>query len=128
MKLLGIAVALTCFAGFANAAQLSANETSPAVAAKVALRGDAFGVKVSEMRITRKNDILVVQADLYNTKSENRTVFYRFRWLDSAGNQVGDGESWKQIGLYGLQQQMVKGVAPSAAASDLKLEMNVENK
>lgn len=128
MKSLGLVVALTCMVGFATAAELSANETSPAVAAKVALRGDAFGVKVSEMRITRKNDILLVQADLYNTKKENRTVFYRFRWLDNSGNQVGDGESWKQIGLYGLQQQSVKSVAPTAAATDLKLEMNVEQK
>lgn len=128
MKSLGLVVALSCFVGFANAAELSANETSPAVAAKVALRGDAFGVKVSEMRITRKNDILVVQSDLYNTNKANRTVFYRFRWLDSVGNQVGDGESWKQIGLYGLQQQTVKSVAPSSVVTDLKLEMNVEQK
>lgn len=128
MKLLSIVVALTCLTGFADAVELSANETSPAVVAKLALRGDPFGVKVSEMRIMRKNDILVVQADLYNTTKDSRTVFYRFRWIDSVGNQVGDGESWKQIGLYGLQQQTLKSVAPTSAATDLKLEMNVEQK
>jgi uncharacterized protein YcfL len=55
-------------------------------------------------------------------------VFYRFRWLDSVGNQVGDGESWKQMGLYGQQKQSIKSVAPTAAAVDLRLEMNVEPK
>lgn len=128
MRKSGFVVLFCCLAGFANAAELPVNETSPAVAAKVALRGDAFGIKVSEMRIVRKNDVLVVQSDLLNTSKANRTVFYRYRWLDSVGNQVGDGESWKQIGLYGLQLQTIKSVAPSAAAVDLKLEMNVEQK
>jgi uncharacterized protein YcfL len=128
MKSLNLAVvALTFLAGFAHAEYPTA-ETSPAIASKLALRGDPLGVKVSEMRITRKNDIMVVQADLSNTTSGDRTVFYRFRWLDSVGNQVGDGESWKQMGLYGLHQQTIKSVAPTAAAVDLRLEMNVESK
>lgn len=100
--------------------------TPPAVAAKVALRGEAQGVAVREMRIVRRNDILIVQADLANTGRTDRTVFYRFRWLDSVGNQVGDGEAWKQLGVLGLGQQTVKSVAPTGAAVDLRLEMNVE--
>ncbi len=103
-----------------------ANETSPAIAAKMLLRGNANGLKVSEMRITRKNDVLVVQADLLNTGAKNVMAFHRFRWLDASGNQVGDGESWKQTPVMGQQQLTVKSVAPSAAAVDLKLEMNVE--
>ena len=100
--------------------------TPPAVASKVALRGEANGIAVREMRIVRKNDILVVQADMANTGRSDRTVFYRFKWLDSVGNQVGDGESWKQMSVLGLGQQTVKSVAPTSAAVDLRLEMNVE--
>lgn len=129
MKSLNLAVvALTFLTGFAHAADNPTTSTPPAVAAKLALRGDSFGVIVSEMRIIRKNDIMVAQADFSNTDSGNRTVFYRFRWLDSVGNQVGDGESWKQVGLYGHHQQTIKSVAPTAAAIDLRLEMNVESK
>ena len=40
--------------------------------------------------------------------------------------QVGDGESWKQMSVLGLGQQTVKSVAPTSAAVDLRLEMNVE--
>ena len=40
--------------------------------------------------------------------------------------QVGDGESWKQMTVLGLGQQTVKSVAPTSAAVDLRLEMNVE--
>lgn len=128
MKSLSIVVlAFTFLAGCAQA-QPPNNETSSAIASKLVLRGDPFGVKVSEMRITRKNDVMVVQADLFNTTLSNRTVFYRFRWLDNMGNQVGDGESWKQMGVYGQQQQTIKSVAPTSAAIDLRLEMNVEQK
>ena len=100
--------------------------TSPAVAAKVALRGDANGVRIPEIRVVRRNDILMVQADLANMGNTDRTLFYRFRWLDTVGNQVGDGESWKQMSLLGQAHQTVKSVAPSSVATDFRLEMNVE--
>ena len=100
--------------------------TSPAIAAKVALRGDANGVRIPEIRVVRRNDILMVEADLANMGNTDRTLFYRFRWLDTVGNQVGDGESWKQMSLLGQAQQTVKSVAPSSVATDFRLEMNVE--
>jgi len=102
--------------------------TPPAVAAKVALRGSAQGVAVTEMRLVRRNDVLTVQADFTNMEQPDRTVFYRFKWLDGVGNQVGDGEVWKQMRVLGLAQQTVKSVAPHAAAVDLRLEMNVESR
>ncbi|WIT12237.1 YcfL family protein [Paucibacter sediminis] len=105
-----------------------ADETSPAIAAKLDLRGSPKGIKVAEMRIQRKNDTLVVQADLQNVENKDRVVFHRFRWLDSVGNQVGDGEGWKQTTVLGLQTVTLKGVAQHPSAVDLKLEMSVESK
>jgi uncharacterized protein YcfL len=102
--------------------------TSPAIAAKVALRGDANGVRIPEIRVVRRNDILIVQTDLTNMGNTDRTLFYRFRWLDTVGNQVGDGESWKQMSLLGQAQQTVKSVAPSSVATDFRFEMNVESR
>lgn len=121
-------ILVLCAASLALTAQAQSQDpgTPAAVAAKVALRGESQGVRVSEIRITRPNDILVVQADLANGERADRTVFYRFRWLDTVGNQVGDGESWKQMGLLGKGQQTVKSVAPSGTATDFRLEMNVE--
>ena len=100
--------------------------TSQTVAAKVALRGDANGVRVTEIRAVRRQDIMIVQTDLFNVGNTDRTVFYRYRWLDSIGSQVGDGESWKQMTLMGQGQQTVKSVAPSSVVTDFRLEMNVE--
>ena len=106
--------------GLAGAAGAQQHDpaTPAAVAAKVALRGEANGIAVREMRLVRKNDILSVQADLSSS--------VRFKWLDNVGNQVGDGESWKQLTVLGLGQQTIKSVAPTGAAVDLRLEMNVE--
>ena len=100
--------------------------TSAAIASKVALRGDANGIRIPEIRVVRRNDILIVQSDLLNVGNSDRTVFYRYRWLDSNGSQVGDGESWKQMAMLGQAQQTVKSVAPSSVATDFRLEMNVE--
>ena len=118
-------LALVALAGGVSAQQHDP-ATPLAVASKVALRGEANSIAVREMRIVRKNDILVAQADMANMGRSDRTVFYRFKWLDNGGNQVGDGESWKQLSMLGLGQQTVKSVAPTAAAVDLRLEMNVE--
>jgi uncharacterized protein YcfL len=101
--------------------------TPPAVAAKLNLRGLAQGIKVSEIRMVRRHDVLAVQADLGNMVRQDRRVYYRFKWLDAVGNQVGDGESWKQLGLLGMQQETIKSVAPTSAAVDVRIEMNVES-
>jgi uncharacterized protein YcfL len=102
--------------------------TSLAVASKVMLRGDANGVRIPEIRAVRRNDVLIVQADLHNVGNTDRTVFYRFRWLDSVGNQVGDGESWKQMAVLGQGVQTIKSVAPMSSAIDFRVEMNVESR
>lgn len=125
--LAALSAAFLALAGTAQAQQHDP-ATPTAVASKVALRGEANSIAVREMRLVRKNDILTVQADLANMGRSDRTVFYRFRWLDNVGNQVGDGESWKQMAVLGLGQQTVKSVAPTSAAVDLRLEMNVETR
>lgn len=122
------ACALACalVAGGALAQSGTPAGTPAAVAAKIQLRGDANDIVIPEIRIVRRNDVLVVQADMKSTTDSNRTVFYRFRWLDSSGNQVGDGESWKQMTVLGRQMQTVKSVALHSSAVDFRIEMNVE--
>lgn len=123
--ILALAGALLITSGFAQAQTISYTATPSGVASKLAVRGETHGVEVPEMRVVRKNDILTVQADLINNYPHDRVVYYRFRWLDSNGNQVGDGEAWKQTGLMGLGLQTVKSVAPASVVTDFRLEMNV---
>jgi hypothetical protein len=67
------------------------------------LRGEAYGVKIVDMRAQKRSDILVVQTELLNTEKADRQVFWRYRWLDASGMQVGDGEVWKPLLMYGEQ-------------------------
>lgn len=123
----GLAVALAL--GVSLTAQAQHDPGTPSsVVVKVALRGDAKGIRIPEMRVVRRNDVLIIQADLANAGNNDRMVFYRFRWLDSVGNQVGDGESWKQQSVLGQGHQTVKSVAPTSSAADFRLEMNVETR
>jgi uncharacterized protein YcfL len=104
----------------------SGAQDNAGVASKLMLRGEASGMKVAEMRMVRRSDVLVVEADLLNTENKDRTVYYRFRWLDGSGMQVGDGDPWKQMLVMGQESKIVKGVAPSGKGVDFRLEMNVE--
>jgi uncharacterized protein YcfL len=104
----------------------NAPPSPPAVAAKLATRGELKGIRVYEMRMVRRNDVLVVEADISNTLNDDRFVYYRFKWVDAGGMQVGDGESWKQLKVMGQQVQTVKAVAPNSNGADFRLEFNVE--
>jgi uncharacterized protein YcfL len=53
-------------------------------------------------------------------------VYYRFRWLDVSGMQVGDGEVWKPLMMLGRQSQFIRSTAPGPQAADFKIEMSAE--
>jgi len=107
-------------------AQAQGSATSPAVAAKLAWRGEAPQASVPEIRIARRGGFLSVQADLRNSADKDQTLYYRYRWLDQAGNQVGGGDAWKQLTLLSKSQETVKGTAPQASVTDFRLELSFE--
>jgi len=127
LHLQGLALCVLALSA-AMPALASGDETSPAIAAKLDLRGSPKGIKVDEMRLQRKNDTLTVQSDLKNTSKTDKVVFYRHKWLDSSGSQVGDGEVFKQVTVLGLQTVTIKGVAMHPSAVDVRLEMNIDGK
>ena len=105
-------------------------ETPPAVSAgigaKLMVRGDLKGLQVVDLKSQRRNDVLVVQAEVYNTIANDLRLYYRFRWNDNSGMQVGDGEVWKPLVFMGKQSQMLNGVAFGPQAVDFKIEMSAE--
>ena len=58
---------------------------SPAVAAKLAWRGEAPDMAVPEIRVARKGGFLSVQSDLRNGGEKDQALYYRYRWLDQHG-------------------------------------------
>lgn len=121
--------AALCAAALGVQAQNIAPPPEPGSAAsKLMLRGDDHGVKLVEIKAQKRSDVLVVQTELQNTDNKDRTVYWRYRWLDAGGMQVGDGEVWKPLLMYGQQSQYLRGTAPSAQVADFRLEMNVEKR
>lgn len=117
-----ILIALMAF----NAQAQHEPATPAALVAKVSLNGDARGIRITDMRASRQGELLKAQSALLNVGTANRYVFYRYQWLDHTGQQVGDGDAWKQLMVLGMTQQTAKSVAPSPLATDFRLEMNVE--
>ena len=114
----------------AAAVAVAQAQTPPAVsggiAAKLMVRGELQGLQTVDLRSQRRNDVLVVQAELTNTESRDLRLYYRFRWTDANGMQVGDGETWKPLVFLGKQSQYIKGTAYGPQATDFRIEMSAE--
>ncbi len=99
---------------------------SSGIAAKLMVRGELGGLQTVDLRSQRRNDMLVVQAEITNTGKRDQRLYYRFRWLDANGMQVGDGEVWKPLVFLGKQSQFIKGTAYGPQATDFRIEMSAE--
>ena len=120
---LALASSLAAIPAYADTA---APAVSAGIASKLIVRGELQGLQTIDLRSQRRNDILVVQAELANTESKDLRLYYRFRWTDVDGMQVGDGETWKPLVFLGKQSQFIKGTAPTSKAIDFKIEMSAE--
>jgi uncharacterized protein YcfL len=99
---------------------------SSGIAAKLMVRGELNGLQTVDLRAQRRNDVLVVQAEVLNMDTRDLRLYYRFRWLDAGGMQVGDGETWKPLVFLGKQSQFIKGIAYGPQATDFRIEMSAE--
>jgi uncharacterized protein YcfL len=105
-------------------AQPIAPAATPGIAAKLIVRGDLMGLQVVDLRSQMRNDVMAVQAEVYNFSDRDARLYYRFRWIDSGGMQVGDGEVWKPMLFLGQQTQYLRGTAPSPKVADFMIEMS----
>jgi len=118
------AAALLC--ATAQAQQDAPPAISAGIAAKLMVRGELKGLQTVDLRSQRRNDVLVVQAEVMNMDTRDVRLYYRFRWLDAGGMQVGDGEVWKPLVFLGKQSQFIKGTAYGPQATDFRIEMSAE--
>ena len=122
---------LMAVAAVAGCAQYAAPQATPepyVAPSKLLLRGDPSGLRVLDMRAQKINDVLVVQTELLNTENSSRQIYWRYRWLDASGMQVGDGEAWKPLLIYGLQSQFARSTAPTSQVVDFRLEMDTDKR
>lgn len=105
---------------------------SPAVMAdalesKLEQLGKMDNIKVESMRVVKRNDLLNIQTELSNTAVSQQVMFYRFKWLDASGFQVGGEETWKQLVIYGKERKSIQTVAPTPQAADFRIEVQSPN-
>lgn len=93
----------------------------PSIASRVEELGKMQYLTVSDLRATKRDNLLRVQAELTNTSHENQQLFYRFKWLDRDGFSVWDDEPWKPLTVYGKQKQLIQVVAPTFKATYFRL-------
>ncbi|HYC42727.1 MAG TPA: YcfL family protein [Noviherbaspirillum sp.] len=126
LKRIALCASLALLGATAQAQQDAPAAASSGIAAKMIVRGELHGLQAVDLRSQRRNDVLVVQAEIMNMDTRDLRLYYRFRWLDANGFQVGDGEVWKPLVFLGKQSQFIKGTAYGPQATDFKIEMSAE--
>jgi uncharacterized protein YcfL len=125
-KKIGLCAVLALVGAAAQAQQDAPVAASRGIANKLIVRGQLQGLQTIDLRSQRRNDVLVVQAEIMNMDTRDLRLYYRFRWLDAGGMQVGDGEVWKPLVFLGHQSQLIKGTAYGPQATDFLIEMSAE--
>ncbi|OWW18340.1 YcfL family protein [Noviherbaspirillum denitrificans] len=126
LKRIALCASLALIGAAAQAQQDAPAAASAGIASKMIVRGELQGLQAIDLRSQRRNDVLVVQAEVMNMDTRDLRLYYRFRWLDANGFQVGDGEVWKPLVFLGKQSQMIKGTAYGPQATDFRIEMSAE--
>ena len=97
--------------------------TADTALSKVENLGSMQSLEVPEIKVKTKSGLMLIQADFLNTSIYNLDVYYRFKWMDGDGFQVGDDEPWKLITLIGKQKSAIKSTSPTPLAKDFKIEI-----
>lgn len=97
------------------------------MASKLEQLGEMTYLKVTDLRVAKRNGLLNIQAEVTNISSSNERLFYRFKWLDDTGFSVWDEEPWKPVVIYGKQKHLITVVAPTPQATDFRLVLQSPN-
>ena len=100
---------------------MAAPTAAPTKESKIEEQGKMNNLKVTDLRATKRDNLLRVQAEVSNTSNSNQQLYYRFKWLDQDGFTVWDEEPWKPVIVYGSQKQTISVVAPTFKATDFRL-------
>jgi uncharacterized caspase-like protein len=104
-----------------------APNSAPSMASKIEEQGKMTYLTVTDLRATRRDNLLRIQAEVTNSSSSNQQLYYRFKWLDSDGFSVWDEEAWKPVIIYGSQKQVINTVSPTFKATDFRLILQSPN-
>lgn len=81
-------------------------------------------VEVRDLRSARHNEVLNVQATLYNDSRSVQQVYYRCKFFDNNGFDLSSNLQWIPTQVYGKQTATVSCNANSSTAIDFKFELS----
>ncbi|MBK7354741.1 DUF1425 domain-containing protein [Propionivibrio sp.] len=93
------------------------------MASKLEEQGKMNNLKVTDLRATKRDNLLRIQAEITNLSTGNQQLYYRFKWLDQDGFTVWEDEPWKPMIVYGNQKQVINVVSPTFKATDFRLQL-----
>ncbi|MDD3265811.1 MAG: YcfL family protein [Burkholderiales bacterium] len=76
----------------------------------------------------RVNGLLKSQAVLHNSNRSAINGFYRCKFSDANGMQVGDDQIWQSVTLYPNADQTIGCRASDIEATDFKVEFSADGK
>lgn len=115
-----IAAALAAGASLAVAPPAWAETLS----AKLETQGKPAYIEVGEISARSGNGLLALSIVLANTDNAPREAYWRIKWLDAAGFQVWQDEAWKPLLIQGAARQNIAVSAPTAKATDFRLQLS----
>lgn len=78
---------------------------------------------ITGMRTSRRDERLLVNATLKNNAGLREVIAIRVRWLDEHGVQTAPYAPSESYALEGGEEQALVFVAPNAASSDIRIEL-----
>jgi uncharacterized protein YcfL len=89
--------------------------------------GDSGNISIKSIpSIIAPNGLLVAQANFYNSGSKAVTGFYRCKFMDAQGMNVGDDDIWQPVTIYPNATQAVKCLATQKEATNFVVEFSAD--
>ena len=120
-------LSFSVFALFAGSVTNALADNAPSIASKLEQQGRIDNLKVTDLRASKHDNLLKIQAEVTNTSTSNQQLYYRFKWLDNDGFVVWDEEPWKPVMIYGQQKQIISVGSPTFKATDFRLILQSPN-
>jgi uncharacterized protein YcfL len=80
--------------------------------------------QIQHVSKSRVDGLLRVSVEILNTRDKQKTIQYRFSWVDQDNMPLPSSMStWKRAILEGQQSLLLSGIAPDTRATDCRLEM-----
>ena len=111
----------------AQVAMVAPQQPPPSIASKLEQQNMVTELQVTDLRATKRDNLLKIQAEITNFSAGSQQIHYRFKWLDRDGFSVWDDEPWKPLTITANHKEIINVVSPTFKATDFRLVLKSQN-